>query len=335
MTSVKPVKVIESADLEENGGVYTIEKNQVIRVRGLASTNRPIEKGNCMPVYVVSDAELASGAFSLARGGKVLDVADIDDIGANLTVRGRVAIPVYATNDWPASVSPVSPLLTDLFAYYKLDELSGDALDAHTNGYNLTDNNTVGYNADGIIEGSREFVRTNTESFSASVPVISGDFTVSVWFYPTDNPVATNRFFISRWNQSDSTDRQWRINARNSSGSLFIEIKVSQSDFTVSTLNTSNQFTPNSWNHVFLYYEDSTKTVYSQLNAGTIDNIVLPLPINQPASPPFHIGTIQPPSSTYSYGGRIDEVAVWSRLLTSDERTEVYNGGSGLAYPFS
>ena len=28
--------------------------------------------------------------------------------------------------------------------------------------------------------------------------------------------------------------------------------------------------------------------------------------------------------------GRIDEVGIWKRVLTSDERTAIYNGGAGL-----
>jgi len=35
------------------------------------------------------------------------------------------------------------------------------------------------------------------------------------------------------------------------------------------------------------------------------------------------------------FDGMIDEVGVWSRLLTSDEVTTLYNAGAGLSYPFS
>ena len=33
--------------------------------------------------------------------------------------------------------------------------------------------------------------------------------------------------------------------------------------------------------------------------------------------------------------GRIDEVGFWKRVLTSSERSLLYNGGVGLTYPFS
>lgn len=37
---------------------------------------------------------------------------------------------------------------------------------------------------------------------------------------------------------------------------------------------------------------------------------------------------------TIGWQGRIDEVAFWKRLLTDDEKTQLYNGGLGFGYPF-
>ena len=33
--------------------------------------------------------------------------------------------------------------------------------------------------------------------------------------------------------------------------------------------------------------------------------------------------------------GRLDSVSIWKRLLTATERTQLYNSGNGLDYPFS
>jgi len=35
------------------------------------------------------------------------------------------------------------------------------------------------------------------------------------------------------------------------------------------------------------------------------------------------------------FDGNIDEVGIWDRILTTDEITELYNAGAGLAYPFT
>jgi hypothetical protein len=32
--------------------------------------------------------------------------------------------------------------------------------------------------------------------------------------------------------------------------------------------------------------------------------------------------------------GRLDSISIWKRLLTSTERTQLYNSGNGLDYPF-
>jgi hypothetical protein len=47
------------------------------------------------------------------------------------------------------------------------------------------------------------------------------------------------------------------------------------------------------------------------------------------------IGRRNYPSAEGYFDGLIDEVAIWSRALTSDEVTSLYNSGDGITYPFS
>jgi hypothetical protein len=47
----------------------------------------------------------------------------------------------------------------------------------------------------------------------------------------------------------------------------------------------------------------------------------------------FRIGGDQGGAGLFE--GRIDEVAIWSRVLTSDERTALFNAGAGKYYPFA
>jgi hypothetical protein len=55
------------------------------------------------------------------------------------------------------------------------------------------------------------------------------------------------------------------------------------------------------------------------------------------ATHPFHIGQIGNPGSYsgFYFDGRIDEVALWNRLLTQEDVTALYNNGEGLTYPFT
>jgi len=45
----------------------------------------------------------------------------------------------------------------------------------------------------------------------------------------------------------------------------------------------------------------------------------------------FQIGSIE--NSSY-WSGLIDEIGIWSRVLTADEITALYNEGTGITYPF-
>ena len=50
---------------------------------------------------------------------------------------------------------------------------------------------------------------------------------------------------------------------------------------------------------------------------------------------PFAIGVWTGAFPSGNMDGLIDEVGFWKRTLTSGERTQLYNSGNGLAYPFS
>jgi hypothetical protein len=39
--------------------------------------------------------------------------------------------------------------------------------------------------------------------------------------------------------------------------------------------------------------------------------------------------------ATQLFKGKIDELGLWDRLLTSNEISTIYNNGNGLSYPFS
>ena len=40
-----------------------------------------------------------------------------------------------------------NPVLNDVVGYWKFDEVSGNRLDSHSNGYTLTDGSAVGYDS--------------------------------------------------------------------------------------------------------------------------------------------------------------------------------------------
>lgn len=231
--------------------------------------------------------------------------------------------------------------LTDsLEAYWTLDEASGTRVDSTANGNDLTDNNTV-TSAAGIINNGADFERNNTEKLTITDASQTGldltsDFTVMNWFKLESTNGEPS--FFSKWNATgnqrsfiigftNQTNVQMGASA-NGSTQLFKNGTVSSV-----SLGTLYQF--------FLSYDASAGTadVYIYTTSGTLHDSVtitgLPTSILN-SSADFNLGTIQTgASSGQYYDGIQDEVGVWSRILTSDERTELNNSGAGLAYPFS
>jgi hypothetical protein len=111
------------------------------------------------------------------------------------------------------------------------------------------------------------------------------------------------------------------IRAYNSSGG-YAEVDT-QPDWTVTSANT--------WYHAVFIADGTNLTVYvngvQQKQASFANNI------SYGSDATFIIGG----RDAANYGcmnGILDEIAIWNRVLTADEITELYNNGAGKAYPF-
>ena len=218
-----------------------------------------------------------------------------------------------------------SPLLTDLISYWKLDEASGNAVDAHgTN--TLTDNNTV-TSAAGIIGTARQFTRTNTESLSissnASLQTGPISYTFAGWVY---------------W---DSTANTQGIVAKDGGGGreyvLQMELDAQISLYVFGSPGVYKSVTvlkptATAWHFFACGVNLDTNTINIQIDNGTVTSTSLAgFTVGAAGTADFAIGN----ASGSTFDGRIDELGFWKRVLTSDELTQLYNAGAGLAYPFS
>lgn len=82
-----------------------IQGNVAIPVHGFTTAERTIRGGPALPVYIVSDAEIAAGTFRV-QGGDAMPVALSSGVGAVRVVQGGPAIPIYAVNGIPSAGSP-------------------------------------------------------------------------------------------------------------------------------------------------------------------------------------------------------------------------------------
>lgn len=217
-------------------------------------------------------------------------------------------------------------LITSLISWWSLDEASGNAIDAHGD-RDLTDVNTVG-SAAGKVGNSREFVAASSERFThadhADLSFGNEDFTIAGWAYLAS--VGTDQWFLSKW-ISGSASRSYIVAWRNGTGWTFYVSSDGADTIGPATDTTSTSV--NTWyffvaihdsvnNELRISINDNTPTTFSH-SGGVFDGTA-----------DFVLGEA---FGSY-FGGRLDEVAMWRRALTSAEITELYNSGSGRAYSY-
>lgn len=218
--------------------------------------------------------------------------------------------------------------LTDsLESYWKLDEASGNATDSHGSN-TLTDVNSVGA-ATGKIGGARDFESGSSQALTstdnASLSTGNIDFTFACWF-KLESLMAGNSSILGKGATASSFDYRLAVFTFGGGVRFGIGNGTSIQNFSFSTvLNTGT------WYFVVAWHDSVNNQLGIRLNGGA-DNTTAATINPQDSAAGFAIG--RSGDSTEYFDGLIDEVGFWKRLLTSQEKTDLYNGGAGLAYPF-
>ena len=207
-----------------------------------------------------------------------------------------------------------------LVSYWNLDEQSGVRYDSHGTNH-LTDNNTVGsvINAGDAMDGAAaSFVAANTESLShatATFPTSEADFSVSMWIKPT---AASGAHTIIN-SGTGSGANEWLL----SHGADFTLTVDGDSD-TAGTCTTD-------WQHVVLTYVTATKVMTLYVDTVSVVSGTGTGTGAYKAANDLFLG-VQGDGTTEPYGGQIDEVAFWSRALSTAEIADLYAAGAGFFY---
>mgnify|MGYP001580415787 CR=1 FL=1 len=224
--------------------------------------------------------------------------------------------------------------LTDsLISYWPLDEASGNALDAH--GANeLTETGGTIASATGKVGNARDFEAGDTESFqhadNADLSTGNIDFTFAAWVNAeslADFPV------ISHKGWGGSGIREWVLYYDTSAGRLTFSVS-DDGDSTAGTVQADNfgALSTGTWYHVVWWHDSVNNQLGIAVNAGTPNTFSYSAGLGDRAGT-FEIGASSVDQSLY-WGGLFDEVGFWKRVLTSDERTDLYNSGAGRAYSY-
>lgn len=233
---------------------------------------------------------------------------------------------------------------TSLVSCWEMDETSGTREDAQATN-DLTDNNTV-LSATGIIDNAADFERSNSEFLSITDGTqtnldFSGDFSISMWIAleQLGSTAGGDVRFISK--SDGNTDRAYSIHTNNNvSNGLEVELSGNGATGIRRIANSATNYfgagdvgvlrhiviTYDESANTFVFYKDNSSSAPATRNdAGTWASIFN-------SSAPFRLGAVGNGAGGTSgyYDGTMDVVAVWSKVLSGSEVSDLYNSGAGI-----
>jgi len=217
-------------------------------------------------------------------------------------------------------------LLTSLISYWKLDEASGTRVDSHgTN--DLTDNGSVA-STSGVIGNAADF-DSDSLSHANNSDLQTGDidFSISFWFQ-----VKAHGFYCYLLSKESGSEREYGLYFDGNGGSsldLVWEGFGYAGGGNPFSLHWSAPIGTGSWHHCVVWHDSVANQVGICIDAGTPVTASLSTGVYA-SSAPFTVGN-HGSDNRYFYG-YADEVGFWKRVLTSQERTDLYGGGAGLPY---
>jgi len=221
-------------------------------------------------------------------------------------------------------------LLNNLIAYWPGDEASGNLLDAHTNGLDLTDNNTVTSNPGQVYATARQYTAANSEYHARPgdddlLDIGLDDFTIATWV--RFDGLAGYQALIEKGATSDGTKGYWlfKLNTTN-----YIQCNLGNGVTRLKAISTGTP-TVGTWLSIVVVIDrDGLMQLYldnspdgnvgiSGWAATDIGNALA-----------LQIGRIH--TDFFYLNGRLGPTAIWNAALTEAQRNAWWNGGAGLQY---
>jgi len=233
--------------------------------------------------------------------------------GERAYVRSVPSIAVV--EDALAGGTPTSTLLTGLRAGWLMNESSGTQANEVTGTYTGTTNATV--NQPGKFGTSYSYASASSQITTCGIDVGdlgTSDFTYSVWIYVPTLQSAYNGIFEIQGNASAYVclDEDNVVRA------------VFSHDGTTYKHNTSNSaITASTWMNIIVSYDRNglSRLYINGVLQNDTEDVSAGVAVDIQTALPLRIG--RGGSSTWYFNGRIDDVFLWTRLLTQDEIDDI------------
>ena len=234
-------------------------------------------------------------------------------------------IPAIIASGQSSGVSPFSghaTLANNINGYWKFDvdgtfsDSSGVWSDAIITG--------ATYTATGKIAGGYSFDGVNDDIYIDNFTGFDGDFSISYWYRGATDALA----YYHALSMKEEPTAQFTCLRDNNAGAL--QPYFRSANGSAIALTTSASSKDYIWRFIVLTWDNTTKTLTAYVNGVYDTNGVNAGMDASPTNSKFSFGERN--NLAYWYKGLLDEVGLWSRKLTSDEISDLYNSGNGLTY---
>jgi hypothetical protein len=244
----------------------------------------------------------------------------------------------YAVNSAGVSYCPddtftteaASTLRNELVSWWPMEEESGTRFDAHASN-DLSEPDTVGIRA-GIVGNGLDLTGTPDRlTKTDSTPFVGGarSWAFALWI-ELDRITGADMIPVCAAKTATATNWNWLLQYNIAAARLRFYVASGASIPTVDSdsfgaLSTGVKYC------VYCQYDHGTGNFGISINDGTLDETASAGTPNAVPTSGFTVGFMN--TLNQYTEGMVDELAFWAtRVLTTDERTEYFNAGSGITY---
>lgn len=215
-------------------------------------------------------------------------------------------------------------------AYWRMDETTGDRVDL-INSTALTPTASVNYNAGTLVTNSVHFPTGHYLSANSGPSFVLGTsgYTITLWVRWTGWNSAAASQVIFRKGDAGGTDYLFQgLSSYDGGANQYRWVDVASSG-AYGINSTRVTLSNDGWDFICIWDDRANNKVWIQVNMLTPESVAV-TGTPSDAGRPFKMSSVNG-ASNYMIGD-VDEFAIWDRALTVDERTALYNMGSGRPF---
>jgi hypothetical protein len=232
----------------------------------------------------------------------------------------------------PRQTSKYAALRTGLVAYWPLNETaaSGDvtAEDWTKRGNNLTSNNSV-LSVAGKVNNARQFVTANTEflSIASNADVQFGEdaWSFALWLYVPASASGQMQVFSKDGSAAGGRELELNYNRVANSVELFLYTTDDAAASGAQVVAARD-----AWHFIAATHAANSATATLRVNASTSTTTRSDAKTYAKTSTALRVGARVYTGFVQPLTGNVDEIAKWSRVLSTTELDTLYNSGSGI-----